>query len=101
MAPLAALASRGSRVVAAAFLPRSQTKSMSAHSLVQDSGTRSDLIAPHATQTHLSDLSRVAHRPYSCMAVTSRSIASRVPLETIALPVVCTCSINFSALDLV
>jgi hypothetical protein len=35
------------------------------------------------------------------MAVTSRSIASRVPLETMALPVVCTCSISFSALDLV
>ena len=41
IASLAKLARRGSRWKAAAFLSRSQTKSVSAHSFVQDSGARS------------------------------------------------------------
>ena len=39
----------------------------------------------------------VAHRPYSCMACTSRSIASRVPVETTDRPSSCTSIISFSA----
>jgi hypothetical protein len=45
IASLAKLARRGSRFQAAAFLTLSLTKSMSARSLVQYSGARSDLIA--------------------------------------------------------
>jgi hypothetical protein len=92
IASLARLARRGSRWEAAAFLTRSQTKNVSARSLVQDggarSGNRSHLLKMVGLILHLSALSRVAQRPYSCMAVTSRSIASRLPLETIAFPVV-------------
>ena len=43
IASLAKLAWRGSRCEAAAFLARSPTKSVSARSLVQDSGARSDV----------------------------------------------------------
>jgi hypothetical protein len=43
IASLAKLARRGSRCKAAAFLARSPTKSVSARSLVQDSGARSDI----------------------------------------------------------
>ena len=39
----------------------------------------------------------VAHRPYSCMACTSRSISSRLPVVTTDLPSSCTSSISFSA----
>ena len=42
IASLAKLARRGSRCEAAAFLTRSPTKSVSARSLVQDSGARSE-----------------------------------------------------------
>ena len=38
----------------------------------------------------------VAQRPYSCIAWTSRSISSRVPVETTDRPSVCTSSISFS-----
>ena len=42
----------------------------------------------------------VAHRPYSCMACTSRSISSRVPVETTDRPSLCTSSMSFSAFAL-
>ena len=42
-------------------------------------------------------LHRVAHRPYSCIACTSRSISSRLPVLTTDLPSSCTSSISFSA----
>ena len=42
-------------------------------------------------------LSMVAHRPYSCIACTSRSISSRVPVLTTDLPSSCTSIISFSA----
>ncbi len=39
----------------------------------------------------------VAQRPYSCIACTSRSISSRVPVETTERPSLCTSSMSFSA----
>ncbi len=39
----------------------------------------------------------VAHRPYSCIAWTSRSISSRLPVETTERPSTCTSIISFSA----
>ena len=42
-------------------------------------------------------LSRVAQRPYSCIACTSRSISSRLPELTTDLPSSWTSSISFSA----
>ena len=42
----------------------------------------------------------VAHRPYSCIACTSRSISSRLPVETTDRPSSCTSIISFSAFAL-
>ena len=47
---------------------------------------------------HQSSFCIVAHKPYECIAVTSRSISSRVPLDTTARPFSCTSSMSFSAL---
>ena len=53
--------------------------------------------APVPGEPAHSDLLSVAHRPYSCIAWTSRSISSREPVLTTDLPSWCTSIISFSA----
>ena len=61
-------------------------------------GDRGPAAAVPAEAAHLSSaFCIVAHRPYSCMAWTSRSISSRLPVETTERPSSCTSSISLRA----
>ena len=58
---------------------------------------RDDQAAPPVAGESAHCFSIVAHRPYSCMAWTSRSISSRLPVLTTDLPSSWTSIISFSA----
>ena len=63
-----------------------------------EGGDRGAAPAVSAEPAHLSSaFCIVAHRPYSCIAWTSRSISSRLPVETTDRPSSCTSIISFSA----